>query len=68
MKEADIILGGFAAENLPSMSDADLATFEALLDEGDNDLVNWILGRDPIPDEKQSDVLMRIVTANERGA
>jgi len=61
MKEADLLLGGFAARYLAEMSESELAEFEALLDEADNDLVNWILGRNPVPDRMRAGLLDRII-------
>ena len=47
MKENDIILGRFAEANMAALSDADLEAFEALLDQPDNDVYNWVSGREP---------------------
>jgi len=56
-KEADIILGNFADDYLDSMSDADLDTFEVLLEVPDHDLYGWIIEREPAPAEFQSEIL-----------
>lgn len=65
MKEADILLGGYVDRHLGTMSDADVAGIEALFDEADNDLVNWILGKEPVPTDKQSDVLEKLIAENK---
>jgi antitoxin CptB len=57
MRETDILLGRFAERHLPLLSDAQLDRFEALLDEGDNDLFNWITGREPPPPAHDHDVM-----------
>ncbi len=49
MKENDILLGGFVAKHAAGLEDGDLARIEALLDEPDNDIYNWITGRAPVP-------------------
>src|SRR5581483_4609279 len=49
-KESDVIIGGFFAVRTDGLSDAQVAEAEVLLEENDIDLVNWILGRDPVPD------------------
>lgn len=49
MKETDAIIGGYATDNLAHMGDADLIAFERILDENDNDLMNWVLEREAIP-------------------
>jgi antitoxin CptB len=61
-KEADIILGHFSDEALPTMSDAELDTFEVLLEVPDQDLYGWIIERDPTPKEFQSEIMRRLNT------
>ena len=48
-KEADLLIGGFAAAHLAGMSDSELDEFEALLRLDDHDLYNWIIGKKPAP-------------------
>jgi antitoxin CptB len=43
-READLILGPFADANLARLSAAQLDAFEALLDQPDQDLYDWIKG------------------------
>lgn len=59
-KEADIILGHFADDMLPEMSDAELDSFEALLEAPDQDLYGWIIERDPTPAEFQSVIMNKL--------
>jgi antitoxin CptB len=59
-KEADIVLGHFSDEALPTMSDADMDIFEILLEVPDHDLYGWIIERDPAPAEFQSEILSRL--------
>lgn len=59
-KEADIILGHFSDEALPSMSEADMDIFEVLLEVPDQDLYGWIIERDPTPAEYQSEIMNRL--------
>lgn len=47
----DLILGRFADAHLESLSEADLSRFEALLEEADHDLYQWIIGTAPAPAE-----------------
>lgn len=49
-KEMDIILGRYAEARLGAMSPAALDLFEALLDENDQDLYQWVTGQVPAPD------------------
>ena len=62
MKEADILLGGFAQAHIGTLNEAAVAVFERLLDEGDNDLVNWILGREAPPERVRSAILDKLIT------
>jgi antitoxin CptB len=59
-KEADIILGNFADDYLDSMSDAELDTFEVLLEVPDQDLYGWIIEREPAPAAYQSEILKKL--------
>lgn len=56
MKEADILIGTFAAQNLATMSLAQLERYERLLEEEDADLMDWLMGKYPVPDDVKSDV------------
>ena len=49
-KEMDLILGPFADHHLSGLSEADLATYDRLLLENDQDLMAWILGQSAPPD------------------
>lgn len=62
MMEADLLLGRFAKVNLPKFSNAQLDTFDVLLELPDNDIMNWRLGRIPVPPEHDTDV-MRLLMA-----
>lgn len=59
-KEADLILGGFAAEAVATMSEAELDAFEALLAQPDHDLYLWITGKREAPIEFEGPVLERL--------
>ena len=59
-KEADIILGNFADETLPTMSEADLDIFEVLLEVPDQDLYGWIIEREPTPEPYQSNIMYQL--------
>ena len=51
MKEMDILLGGYVGEHVGTMSEADLATLEVLMDVSDQELFAWMIGRKPVPAE-----------------
>ncbi len=57
MKENDILLGGFAAIYVNDLSDGQVERMEALLDENDNDVYNWITGKEPVPPAHDGDLM-----------
>jgi antitoxin CptB len=57
MKEADIFIGAFAEQSLATMPDDQLTRFEALLEEHDADIMDWIMGRKPTPEAYETDVM-----------
>ncbi len=52
-KEMDILLMRYSAERLADLSDAELDAFEALLDENDQDIYQWISQQKPSPSEHE---------------
>ncbi|MBL0947662.1 MAG: succinate dehydrogenase assembly factor 2 [Brevundimonas sp.] len=59
-READMILGPFAEQVAPQLDEADLARFEALLEEDDHALYGWIKGSTPTPPEWEGLLMDRI--------
>ncbi len=59
-KEADIILGNFADDMLPTLTADELDIFEVLLEVPDQDLYGWIIERDPTPPEHQSIIMNKL--------
>lgn len=60
-RESDLLLGGFAATHLATMTPAQLDRYEALLEENDTDLLSWITGRSAPPPSHDHDVLNLII-------
>lgn len=58
--EADLILGAFADRRSASLTPAQLDEFEALLDQDDHDLYDWIIGRRPTPPSFNGEVMALI--------
>jgi len=48
-KEMDLILGPYADARLAGMSETELADYETMLSENDQDLYAWITGQQPSP-------------------
>lgn len=61
MQETDILLGDFARRHVAGLTGAQLSRFEALLEEGDNDLFNWISGKEAPPSDHDHDVLDMLI-------
>lgn len=49
IKEMDIILVRYADDTLATMSEVELDLYDALLDENDQDLYQWVTGQQPAP-------------------
>lgn len=49
--ELDLWLARFADNGLESLSDEECGNFEALLEEADADLLAWLEGRAPAPED-----------------
>jgi len=49
-KEADAIVGGYFTSVVDTLPEDKLAEAEALLEVEDPDLLDWIMGRTPIPE------------------
>lgn len=63
IREMDLILGPFAVANLAAMAEPDLALYEALLAENDQDLYRWVTGATPAPD-RYAALFARIMAAH----
>jgi antitoxin CptB len=61
MQETDIFMGRFAERHLSAMNEVQLDQFEALLEETDNDLFNWISRREPLPPSLDHDLSKMIL-------
>lgn len=49
-REIDLILGQFADKTLADMDEGSLELFEALLNEPDQDVYDWLAARAPAPE------------------
>ena len=67
-KESDLLLGAFAAAHLGAFTAAQLDAYEAMLNENDGDLFDWVTGRASPPPEKMSDVLQLLLRFRFPGA
>ncbi len=65
-KENDILLGQFATAELSGFGAAELDQYERLLDVSDNDIFDWVAGREPVPAEHDTAVLRRFLAFRVR--
>ena len=66
-READLLIGGFASEAVPTMTEDELDAFEALINLNDHDIFGWITGRESPPADIQGPVFDRLRKFNIAG-
>jgi len=65
LKENDILLGRFADSHINELSDGQLDQLEALMQHNDIDVMNWIIGKTPIPEAFDTEVMNLIRRFNK---
>ena len=60
-READLMIGGFFDHHHVVWDEADIAWFEALLDEDDVDVMAWAMGATPAPDHFAGPLMQALV-------
>ncbi|CAK0740554.1 antitoxin CptB [uncultured Gammaproteobacteria bacterium] len=66
LREADLMVGGFADQYLEGFTVEQLDRFENLLHENDPDIFDWVFDRLPPPPEHDHDVLALLKTYRYR--
>ncbi len=61
--ETDLLIGGFVAARLSSLSAADMDALEEIMELPDTFLADWLTGRMPIPPDVDSPMLRAIKDA-----
>ena len=59
-KEADMIIGQFAIDNLHLMTSKELQQFEALLRESDPDIMSWVSGTKTPPKQHYNELFHKM--------
>lgn len=59
-REMDLLMGQFCDAEIRTMSEDDLATFEALIEVPDRDLFAWVTGKAETPENYDTDVFRRL--------
>lgn len=65
-KENDILLGQFARTHVAEFDQAELDQYERLLATGDNQIFDWVTGKDAIPPEDDTPVLRKLLAFRVR--
>ena len=60
MKETDKIIGGYAKARLKHLTEDELNAFDRLLDESDNDILNWMTNQESVPARVNARLLRQI--------
>ena len=60
-KETDILVGRFAEANIWQLSEEEVVNLEKFLEEGDNDIYNWLTGQSETPEE-YTDICTKIIS------
>jgi antitoxin CptB len=59
-KEADLLIGGFFDRYAQGWSEAEIAWFEALIEEQDVDIMAWAIGTAAVPARYQGEMMLRL--------
>ena len=65
MKENDILLGNFADRYILELNDQQLDELDALMHHNDIDVMNWIIGKAPVPEEFNTELMWLIQKFNK---
>ena len=65
-KENDILLGQFARAHITEFGSAELDQYERLLSASDNDIYDWVAGREAPPAEADTPVLRKLMAFRVR--
>ena len=60
IKEMDLIMGRFADAHIGTLSDEEVAEFERLIEVTDRDLLGWITGEIPTPENYDTPLFRRL--------
>ena len=58
--ENDLMIGGFVRAHYDQLTEADVDALEAVMEMPDTDLADWLTGREPIPPEEETPMLVRM--------
>jgi antitoxin CptB len=64
--ENDVLIGGYVAARLATLTEPEVAALEAIMELPENDLADWLTGRRPIPADVHSPLLHAMRAAAAR--
>lgn len=59
--ENDILIGGFAVDHVNELPEDEIGQFEALIRESDQDIYNWVTGREPVPEAFDTPLMRKLM-------
>ena len=65
-REMDILLGGYVAASVAHMDEEELARMETLMDEPDDEMLNWLTGRAAPPAGVDATLIAAITAFHRR--
>ncbi len=63
IKEMDIVVGTFVKNRIALSDEVELLELERILDIPDQDLLAWLTGTQPVPDDQRSPLLQEMLSA-----
>jgi len=60
-QEMDMVLGHFVDAKVDEMAIADLDRLENLMDEQDTDLLKWVMGQEPTPQDVDAELVQQLI-------
>ena len=61
--ETDLLIGGYVAQRLDRLTEAEMDALEEVMELPDADLADWLTGRRPIPPGADSPMLRALLAA-----
>lgn len=59
-KETDLVMGNFADRELAALTPEELLAYEALLEESDADIWDWLVEKLPVPKPEYAPLMARL--------
>ncbi|MEN9894972.1 MAG: hypothetical protein RIR97_824 [Pseudomonadota bacterium] len=62
IREMDLVFGQFADAEIADLPEPDLDELERIMDEQDQDLMRWVIGAEPVPDQFNTPLFAKIAS------